>query len=80
VVGLKLNSEHEDACCVTIELKTDEAKKKKSEIYQTFLEKAKASVSKGARPDHFIFSDIPRNFKGAVLLKELAAQFRQHLE
>ena len=79
VVGLKVSSEHEDACCVTIELKTDEAKKKRDVINQTFLEMGKQAVSKGAKPDYIIFGIIPHNFKGAVLLKELSKEFKRRL-
>jgi len=80
VVGLKVSSEHEDACCVTIELKTDEAKKKIDIIGETFLEIGNQAVSKGARPDYVIFGKIHRNFKGAVLLKKLAKEFTQRLD
>jgi hypothetical protein len=79
VVGLKIDSEHEDACCVTIELKTDESRIKKDEINKTFLEIARQIVSKSAKPDHVMFDKIPTNFKGAVLLKELATQFKRRL-
>lgn len=80
VVGLKVNSEHEDACCVTIELKTEEAKKKRDIINQTFLEIGKQAVSKGAKPDHVIFGEIQRNFKGAVLIKELSKEFKRRFD
>lgn len=80
VVGLKVNSEHEDACCVTIELKTDKANKKKSEIYKTFLNIGKKKLSKGARPDYVRFDIIPRNFKGTILVKELVKDFERYLD
>ncbi|MBW2365318.1 MAG: acyl--CoA ligase [Deltaproteobacteria bacterium] len=80
VVGLKIDSEHEDACCVTIELKTDEAKQKKDKISETFLKIGKQKVSKGAKPDYVIFDKILRNFKGAVLIKELSKEFKQFLD
>lgn len=74
VVGLKLDSEHEDACCCTIELKTDLARSKRVEIEATFVERARNAVAcKGARPDRVRFAELPRNFKGAVLVKELNA-------
>jgi acyl-CoA synthetase (AMP-forming)/AMP-acid ligase II len=79
VVGLKVNSEHEDACCVTIELKTVEAKKKRKEIDLTFLKMGRQAVSKGAKPDYVVFGKIPRNFKGAVLSKELSKNFKQRI-
>jgi acyl-CoA synthetase (AMP-forming)/AMP-acid ligase II len=69
VVGLRLQSEHEDSCCVTIELK-DEAAGAESRLEDDFIKKA-AAVSKGARPDYVRFAPIPRNFKGAILYPEL---------
>jgi len=79
VVGLKVNSEHEDSCCVTIELRDRQAQKKVAEIRKTFQDMAAQHVSKGARPDYIRFAQIPRNFKGAVLIKELAAEFSEWL-
>lgn len=79
VVGLKVNSEHEDSCCVAIEMRDEEARKKIEEIEKTFKDLAKQHVSKGARPDYVLFGPIPRNFKGSVLVKELTAQFKQRL-
>ncbi len=76
VVGLRLTSEHEDACCVTIELRSDEAMARRAEIERTFLSDARARVSKGARPDRLRFAAIPRNFKGAILVPELKRQCR----
>ena len=71
VVGLKLTSEHEDDCCVTVELCTPGAEAKRAEIERAFLSDAKGSVSKGARPDRLRFATIPRNFKGAILVPDL---------
>ena len=79
VVGLKVNSEHEDSCCVTIEIRDQQAQKKVAQIEKTFKDMAAQRVSKGARPDYIRFAEIPRNFKGAVLIKELAAEFREWL-
>lgn len=119
VVGLRLRSEHEDDCCVTIELVApstpqqaeaataaskeavgrggkestheeeataaaaaeEEAMRVSRESYvalraalrERFLEEAKGGVSKGARPDRLRFGVVPRNFKGAVQTKDLAA-------
>ena len=74
VVGLRLDSEHDDACCCTIELKTDLARSKRAEIEATFVARARHAVAcKGARPDRVRFAALPRNFKGAVLVKELKA-------
>jgi len=71
VVGLRITSEHEDECCVTIELNTPEAKAKSAEIESTFLKHAKKGVSKGAKPDRVRVAPLPRNFKGAVLVPDL---------
>uniref|UniRef100_A0A7S0J1F4 AMP-binding enzyme C-terminal domain-containing protein n=1 Tax=Calcidiscus leptoporus TaxID=127549 RepID=A0A7S0J1F4_9EUKA len=73
VVGLRLRSEHEDECCVTIELGTPEAQAKRAEIEQTFLGQAKKRVSKGAKPDRLRIAKLPRNFKGAIQLPDLKA-------
>ena len=45
-----------------------------AEIEATFVARARhAVVCKGARPDRVRFAALPRNFKGAVLVKELKA-------
>jgi len=75
VVGMRLKSEHEDECCVTIELSTPEAQAKQQEIEHTFLQAAKKSVSKGSKPDHVRVAELPRNFKGAVKLPDLKASW-----
>lgn len=80
VVGLKVGSEHEDSCCVTIELKDEAARSKQPEMMNNFLEQARRHVSKGAKPDFVNFAPIPRNFKGAVLNNQLADQYRQWLQ
>ena len=41
----------------------------------TFINKAKAEVSKGAKPDYLRFGSIPESFKGAVLVPELKKEF-----
>lgn len=79
VVGLKVDSEHEDSCCVAFEMRDEQARNKMEEIEKTFKDRAKQHVSKGARPDYVLFGQIPRNFKGSVLVKELTAQFKQKL-
>jgi acyl-CoA synthetase (AMP-forming)/AMP-acid ligase II len=79
VVGLKVDSEHEDSCCVTIEMKNEQGRGKMVEVKETFKKEAGIHVSKGAKPDYLRFAQIPRNFKGAILVKQLAAEFRQWL-
>ena len=71
VVGLRLESEHEDTCCVTIALTSSEAQSKRETIAETFLPDAVDAVSKGSRPDRLRFAEVPRNFKGAILMSEL---------
>ena len=45
-----------------------------AEIEATFVARARHAVAcKGARPDRVRFAALPRNFKGAVLVKELKA-------
>jgi acyl-CoA synthetase (AMP-forming)/AMP-acid ligase II len=74
VVGLRLVSEHEDSCCVTIELKP-EAEGRREELVRSFRETAKKTVSKGSKPDFVRFAPIPLNFKGAILVPELKKGF-----
>ena len=79
VVGLRVDSEHEDSCCVTLQLNTDDAKAKQPDLEATFLDLAKKHVSKGAKPDKFRVADLPKNFKGTVLVKDLAKAYKAHL-
>jgi acyl-CoA synthetase (AMP-forming)/AMP-acid ligase II len=75
VVGLRIHSEHEDSCCVTVELMSEEARAHRQEIERTFLPEARAAVSKGARPDYLRFAGIPRNFKGALRVPQLREDY-----
>jgi acyl-CoA synthetase (AMP-forming)/AMP-acid ligase II len=78
VVGLRVGSEHEDSCCVTIELSKDAAGAEPL-LKASFLEKAQKAVTKGCRPDYVRFAPIPRNFKGAILNNELKQEFIKSL-
>ena len=84
VVGLRVESEHEDDCCVTLELSGAAAEQAKAaEIEAGFLAAAKASkggVSKGAKPDHVRLAPLPRNFKGAIKLPDLKEEWRALLK
>jgi acyl-CoA synthetase (AMP-forming)/AMP-acid ligase II len=80
VVALRADSEHEDSCCVTIQLVTPEAEARREEIKKTFKALAAGQVSKGAKPDYVRFDTIPKNFKGSILVNELADQFRKYLD
>ncbi|MDX9981733.1 MAG: hypothetical protein RBU25_17060 [Lentisphaeria bacterium] len=79
VVGLRLDSEHEDACCVTLELKDGVPPDLAATIAERFLADARAAVGKGARPDHLLLAPVPRNFKGAILVPELKRQTAEAL-
>jgi acyl-CoA synthetase (AMP-forming)/AMP-acid ligase II len=78
VIGLRVESEHEDSCCVTIEL-SKEAANLESELETNFIAKASKRVSKGARPDYIRFAKIPVSFKGLVLASELKQDFQESL-
>ena len=79
VIGLRLQSEHEDECCVTIDLLSETARARASEIKRQFLRDAGAAVSKGSKPDHLRIAAIPKNFKGAILVPELKKTFKDAL-
>ena len=75
VVGVKLDSEHEDACCVLMTLLTEAGRACQSQLERDFLNLAREGVSKGARPDRVAFGAIARNFKGAVIRAEVRKTF-----
>jgi hypothetical protein len=79
VVGIRLESEHEDSCCVTVELVNDINGANRQLLESNFLKDARKSVSKGAKPDHLRFAQIPRNFKGAILYPQLKRDFLDFL-
>jgi acyl-CoA synthetase (AMP-forming)/AMP-acid ligase II len=79
VIGLRVESEHEDSCCVTIEL-SPEAVAKQVELEAGFVNKARARVRKGFWPDYLRFAEIPSSFKGLVLFPELRREYRHWLE
>jgi acyl-CoA synthetase (AMP-forming)/AMP-acid ligase II len=79
VVGLRLESEHEDTCCVTLELKDGIAADTRDAIAATFVATARATVGKGAKPDRLLLAPVLRNFKGAILVSDLKEQFRNSL-
>ena len=79
IVGLRLESEHEDSCCVTIEL-SKEVEDIEPQLKTYFIETASKKVSKGARPDYIRFAPIPLNFKGTVLYPQLKQDFWDSLK
>jgi acyl-CoA synthetase (AMP-forming)/AMP-acid ligase II len=74
-----VESEHEDSCCVTIQLSEDAADME-AQLKGDFIKKASEKVSKGARPDYLRIARIPRNFKGGVLYPQLKQDFRDSLK
>ncbi len=79
VIGLRLESEHEDSCCVTVEL-SEGTGDVKSQLEANFIEEASRMVSKGARPNYVRFERIPRNFKGVILYPQLKQNFLDSLK
>jgi acyl-CoA synthetase (AMP-forming)/AMP-acid ligase II len=79
VIGLRVESEHEDCCGVTIEL-SQEASPVKTELETSFLERAATVVSKSCCPDYLRLAQIPRSFKGAVLYSQLKQDYLNSLK
>lgn len=75
VVGLKLDSEHEDTCCATVNLQEEDTAQVRKKVEGLLLGDEAKSLTKGARPDRVRFGTIPRNFKGAVVVAELRKAF-----
>ena len=75
VIGLKLSSEHEDSCCVMLEVQTERIDAVER-LREAFLATSRELASKGARPDRVVFGKLPRNFKGAIDVRALRAGFR----
>lgn len=75
VVGLRLESEHDDACCVLLELLSPLARDLRPDLEASWVVEARATVSKGSRPDRLVLAPVPRNFKGAVVMSELKEMF-----
>ncbi len=78
VTGLRIVSEHEDSCCVTLDIPNVPAGVRE-EISRTFLNEASGQVSRGSRPDRLRLGPIPRNFKGALDLGELKRGWLEEL-
>ena len=79
VVALKVSSEHEDDCCVTIEFKTRDSKAREDEILGQLKLLCTEAGSSVPRVDWVRSGRIPRNFKGALLVGELEANFQDWL-
>ena len=80
VAGLRVLSENENSCCVTLELKTELAEKCAEEIRSTFLNEARKSVSKGAKPDFLRFGEVYRTFKGTIRLQEIKKEWAKDFQ
>ena len=78
-VGLKVESEHEDACCLTLEIKSPRANEILAGEPDQIKQHLNQFVSKNARVDFLRIGTIPRNFKGAILVKKLIEAFDQWL-
>lgn len=77
-VGLRLTSEHEDDCLVTVELLDAAARARQGEVEASFVADAQKEVSKGAKPSRVRVAAIPRNFKGDVNWRSLEAAWKEH--
>jgi len=79
VVGHKLGSEHEDACCVLLDMKS--MSRDEAEAYaQRLMIEAPMKVSKGAKPDRVALGQVPRNFKGAIVRPKIREYFDNSLQ
>eukprot|EP00750_Incisomonas_marina_P026563 INCI5924.3.p1 GENE.INCI5924.3~~INCI5924.3.p1 ORF type:complete len:201 (-),score=34.90 INCI5924.3:43-645(-) len=85
VCGVKLHSEHEDVCVACIELLKDGTvvrDEATEALLRTELHPKKAyanGVTKGSIADFVRFGRIDRNFKGAVLTKELQRKVQKEM-
>ena len=80
VCGAKLHSEHEDSCCVMVQVLDDAtfSADQVSAVEASFVSEAKKKVSKGAKPDYVAFGEIPVvQSKGAVSYTHLAAYWKK---
>jgi len=76
VVGLREKSEHEDECCVTIQLLSPKGEGINQQLQKTFIRECSRAVTKGAKPNRFRIGEIPTNFKGIVQTKDLLEQWK----
>lgn len=79
VVGMRVESEHEDSCCVTIDL-GESVTDRQAELEVEFKKRAREKVAKGYRPDFVRFARVPLSFKGAVLYPRLKEDYREWLK
>jgi len=77
VVGMRINSEHEDDCLVMIEFNGEV---NDDIVEEEFMAVMSRCASKGAKPSQMIKGKIPKNFKGAILVKELKKIWEEKLK
>ncbi len=80
VVALKLSSEHEDDCCVTIECSSPQAMAQETKILEELQDLCTVELAKSGRLDYLRSGPIPRNFKGALLVGELERDFKSWVQ
>lgn len=72
VVGMRLSSEHDDECLARVELSPSLPHDVKKKIQEDFARASHAAdIPKAYKPLHVSFGEIPRNFKGALLVADL---------
>lgn len=79
ICGLRVRSEHEDECCVLVELSDglEAAATVAAELAETLKEKAAKSVSKGAKPDLVLVGKIPVVLsKGVISVPDMRQLFK----
>ena len=79
VVGIRVKSEHEDSCCLTIQFSDQGSRQKWGSAVAALFKTAHPDLPKFAHPEFIRFAAIPRNFKGAVLVPALKQDFRNWL-
>lgn len=80
VVGLRVDSEHEDACILVLQDAGAVPEARRAALSAEIPHIAKHHVGKGSAPDYVIWAEIPRNFKGAVNVPELKKAVRAWLQ
>lgn len=80
VIGLRVDSEHEDACILILHDTPPLDETRRLTLAKEILADAKHEVPKGSAPDFVFWSPIPRNFKGAVNVPQLKKETRARLQ
>ncbi|RYH13937.1 hypothetical protein EON65_34460 [archaeon] len=80
VCGVKLHSEHEDSCCVMVQVLDGAVftQNKVSRVEENFVAEAKNKVSKGAKPDYIALGEIPVVLsKGVINIPEMILYWKK---